>query len=208
MLAFDPDEAVAHLVRRDAALARVIERVGKLTLRVEKLASPVEALARSIVYQQLGGKAAAAIHGRFSDLFPRRKPTATSILALSDDALRGAGLSRNKAAALRDLAARTLDGTVPTLRAMRAMADEEVIERLVKIRGVGRWTVEMLLIFRLGRADVLPLGDLGIRKGFQLAFGGPSLPTPKELAARGEAWRPFRTAAAWYLWRAVDLGRT
>jgi methylated-DNA-[protein]-cysteine S-methyltransferase len=207
-LGFDPDEAVSHLARNDAPLARVIERAGPLTLRIEKLTSPVEALARSIVYQQLAGQAAAAIYGRFCDLFARRRPTAKAILALGDEALRSAGLSRNKMAALRDLAARAMDGTVPSLRAMQAMTDEEIVDRLVKVRGIGSWTVEMLLIFRLGRPDVLPLGDYGVRKGFQLTYSRPALPTPREVHAHGERWRPFRTAAAWYLWRAVDLART
>jgi methylated-DNA-[protein]-cysteine S-methyltransferase len=204
---FDAAAAVDHLTRSDASLARVIERAGPLSLRIEKLSSPVEALARSIVYQQLAGKAAAAIYGRVCDLFPRRKPTPKAILALSDDALLGAGLSRNKMAALRDLAARSLDGTVPSLRALRALSDDEIIDRLVEVRGIGRWTVEMLLIFRLGRPDVLPVGDYGVRTGFRHTYSRPTLPTPREVAARGEAWRPFRTAAAWYLWRAAELAR-
>ena len=206
-LGFDAVAAVSHLSRSDAELARVIERAGPLALRIEKLASPVEALARSIVYQQLAGKAAAAIYGRFCDLFGRRRPTAKAMLALGDEALRGAGLSRNKMAALRDLAARAMDGTVPSLRSMQSMTDEEIVERLVRVRGIGRWTVEMLLIFRLGRPDVLPVGDYGVRKGFQLTYSRPALPMPREVLARGENWRPFRTAAAWYLWRAVDLAR-
>lgn len=207
-LDFDPDAAANHLSRSDPVLARVIERAGPLTLRIEKLSSPVEALSRSIVHQQLAGKAAAAIYGRFCELFARRRPTAKAILSLGDDALRGAGLSRNKMAALRDLASRAVGGTVPSLGAMQSMSDEEIIERLVQVRGIGRWTVEMLLIFRLGRPDVLPLGDYGVRKGFQLTYAHPVLPTPKEIAARSEPWRPFRTAAAWYLWRAVDLARS
>jgi methylated-DNA-[protein]-cysteine S-methyltransferase len=206
-LAFDPDEAASHLCRVDSTLARVIDRSGPVSLRVEKLGSPFEALARSIVYQQLAGKAAAAIYGRMCELFPRRKPTARAILELDDSVLRGAGLSRNKTAAMRDLAQRVLDGTIPSLRSMREMTDDQIIERLTKVRGIGRWTVEMLLIFRLGRPDVLPVGDYGIRKGFQLTYASTKLPTPRELAAHGNAWRPFRTAASWYLWRAVDLAR-
>ncbi|MGA2450095.1 MAG: methylated-DNA--[protein]-cysteine S-methyltransferase [Polyangiaceae bacterium] len=204
---FDVDAAASHLRRCDASLARVIDRAGPLSLRIEKLSSPLEALARSIVYQQLAGKAAAAIYGRVCDLFVRRRPTARAILALSDEALRGAGLSRNKMAALRDLAARSKDGTVPSLPALQRMSDVEIIDRLVKVRGIGRWTAEMLLIFRLGRPDVLPAGDYGVRAGFQHTYSLANLPTPREIAARGEAWRPYRTAAAWYLWRALDLAR-
>jgi 3-methyladenine DNA glycosylase/8-oxoguanine DNA glycosylase len=206
-LAFDPGAAAAHLTKSDARLARIIAAVGPPRIRLAATHSTFEALAESIVYQQLTGKAAATIHGRLCALFPRRRVRPEPLLAHADDALRGAGLSRGKVLALRDLAARTLDGTVPPVRALHLLDDEAIVERLVKVRGVGRWTVEMLLIFRLGRPDVLPVGDYGVRHGFQLAYGKRKMPTPAELERFGEKWRPFRTVASWYLWRAVDLSR-
>jgi 3-methyladenine DNA glycosylase/8-oxoguanine DNA glycosylase len=207
VLGFDPAVAAAHLTSRDAKLARVIERVGPLRLDLAASKSTFEALAESIVYQQLTGKAAATIHGRLCALFARKRPSAELLLAMDDELLRGAGLSRGKTLALRDLAARSLDGSVPSLRQLGAMTDQAIVDSLVKIRGVGPWTAEMLLIFRLGRADVLPVHDYGVRHGFKLAYRMRELPTPKDLARRGEKWRPFRTAASWYLWRAVDLAR-
>jgi 3-methyladenine DNA glycosylase/8-oxoguanine DNA glycosylase len=206
-LDFDASEAVAHLGARDARLARLIEQVGPFTLQLTATTSTFEALAESIVYQQLTGKAAATIHGRLCALFPGGRVAPDRILELSDVALRGAGLSRSKVLAIRDLASRTLQGSVPSVRELQAMSDEHIIERLVQVRGVGRWTAEMLLIFRLGRPDVLPVHDYGVRHGFKLAYRKRDLPTPKELGEKGEKWRPFRTAASWYLWRAVDLYR-
>ncbi|HEY5316672.1 MAG TPA: methylated-DNA--[protein]-cysteine S-methyltransferase [Solirubrobacteraceae bacterium] len=206
-LGFDAAAAAAHLTKSDARLARIIARVGPPRIRLAATQSTFEALAESIVYQQLTGKAAATIHGRLRALFPRRRVRPELLLAHADDALRGAGLSRGKVLALRDLAARTLDGTVPPVRALHALDDAAIVERLVTVRGIGRWTVEMLLIFRLGRPDVLPVGDYGVRHGFQLAYGKRALPTPAELERFGERWRPFRTVASWYLWRAVDLHR-
>ncbi len=165
-----------------------------------------QVLVRSIVYQQLTGKAAATILGRVVGLFaPKRFPTAGDLLEISSDRLRSAGLSTAKTAALKDLAARTLDGTVPSLARVRLMDDEEIIERLTKVRGIGRWTVEMFLIFKLGRPDVLPLGDLGVRKGFALTLGKRKLPEPAAMARRAERWRPYRSVASWYLWRALEL---
>jgi 3-methyladenine DNA glycosylase/8-oxoguanine DNA glycosylase len=206
-LLFDAEEAAEHVAKRDAKLARIIEQSGPMRLQVAAAQSSFEALAESIVYQQLSGKAAATIHGRLCCLFPRKRLVPERVASAKDDELRGAGLSRAKVLALRDLAARTLDGTVPSIRELSAMDDDAIVERLVKVRGIGRWTVEMLLIFRLGRPDVLPVHDYGVRHGYQLAYGKRALPTPKELARRGEAWRPFRTVASWYLWRAVDLER-
>jgi methylated-DNA-[protein]-cysteine S-methyltransferase len=206
-LPFDAQEAVAHLRARDARLARVIDGAGPLRLELAHTHSTFEALARSIVFQQLAGKAAAAIHGRLCALFPRKRLRAEAIADASDALLRGAGLSRGKILALRDLAAKTLDGTVPAVRALHAMNDDAIVERLVQVRGIGRWTVEMLLIFRLGRPDVLPVGDFGVRHGFQLTYRKRALPTPKELARHAEKWRPFRTVASWYMWRAVELAR-
>jgi 3-methyladenine DNA glycosylase/8-oxoguanine DNA glycosylase len=204
---FDAGAAAAHVAARDERLARVISAYGPMRLELAATQSTFEALAESIVYQQLHGKAAATIHGRLCALFPRKRLAPEGILSTPDDALRAAGLSRNKLLALRDLATRTLDGGVPTVRALRSMSDDDIVERLVQVRGIGRWTVEMLLIFRLGRPDVLPVHDFGVRHGFQLAYGKRAMPTPKELALHGERWRPFRTVASWYLWRAVELDR-
>ena len=207
-LSYDPDEAVAHLSKTDRALARVIKKAGPFTHRPEKMQSPFQALLRAIVYQQLTGKAAATILGRVFDLHPGRGALAPAdLLGTSDARLRGAGLSRAKVAAVKDLAARTLDGTVPTLARLKRMSDEEILSRLVEVRGVGPWTVEMLLIFRLGRPDVLPTSDFGVRKGFMLTYRKRELPAAKELLAHGERWRPFRSVASWYMWRAVDLSR-
>jgi 3-methyladenine DNA glycosylase/8-oxoguanine DNA glycosylase len=207
-LGFDAVGALEHLSSHDAKLASLIAQVGPLRLRVDPTQSTFDALARSIVYQQLNGKAAATIHGRLRALFPRQRVRPETLLSTGDELLRGAGLSRGKVPALRDLAARTLDGTVPTVSALHAMSDEEIMDRLVTVRGIGRWTVEMLLIFRLGRADVLPVSDYGVRQGYQIAYRKRALPTPKELTRHAETWRPFRTAASWYMWRAVDLART
>jgi 3-methyladenine DNA glycosylase/8-oxoguanine DNA glycosylase len=204
-LGFDPVEAARAVAAADPQLARVIERLGPFRLRTNALHSPFSALLEAIVYQQLTGQAAATILGRVRALArPRRVPRPEDIRRLRADRLRAAGLSRAKVLAVKDLAAKTLDGTVPTLARLRRMDDEEILERLTSIRGVGRWTVEMLLIFRLGRPDVLPATDYGIRKGFRKAFGLADLPTPAQVAERGEAWRPYRTLPSWYLWRAVD----
>jgi methylated-DNA-[protein]-cysteine S-methyltransferase len=204
-LPFDPDEALRHLAAADAKLARLMERVGPFQLQIESLQSPFEALAEAIVYQHLAGKAAATIFARFKALFGRRRfPRPAQILEASDESLRGAGLSRAKVAALRDLAVKTAEGLVPPLGRLGRMGEEEIIERLTRIRGVGRWTVEMLLIFRLGRPDVLPATDYGIRKGFALAFGMHDLPPPSLVLERGLRWRPYRTVASWYLWRAAE----
>jgi DNA-3-methyladenine glycosylase II len=176
-------------------------------MEIRAMHSPFEAMARNIVYQQLNGAAAAAIHARVQALFGGRRLRPREVLEAADEALRGAGLSRNKLEALRDLAEKTLDGTVPTLARLKRMSDEEIVERLTRVKGIGRWTVEMLLMFRLGRPDVLPVGDYGVRKGFSLAYRAGRMPTPKELASYAERWRPYRTVASWYMWRAVDLSQ-
>jgi len=202
---FDARPAVRHLRRVDPALAAVIRRTGPCGLAPRLGSTPFEELLKAITYQQLSGKAAATIHGRVCALFPaggRLDPAA--VLDMSDEALRGAGLSRGKLAATRDLAVKTLEGIVPGTRDLRRMPDDEIVARLTAVRGVGRWTVEMLLIFRLGRPDVLPAHDLGIQKGFQLAFGTRRRPRPLHIERHGERWRPFRTVASWYLWRATD----
>jgi 3-methyladenine DNA glycosylase/8-oxoguanine DNA glycosylase len=205
-LSFDPDIACRHLATADPLMGDLIARVGAFTMRPEPTQSLFAALARSIVYQQLTGKAAATILGRVTHLFaPRRFPTPRDLLQVSPVELREAGLSAAKAAALRDLAMRTLDGTVPSLARIRRMEDEEIIQRLTMVRGIGRWTVEMLLIFRLGRPDVLPLSDLGVRKGFALTFRKRELPDPAVMIRRAQRWQPYRSVASWYLWRALEL---
>ncbi len=164
-----------------------------------------DALAESIAYQQLSGKAAATIFGRVRGLYPKTKwLDPAKILATPDDALRSAGLSRAKTAAIKDLAAKTIDGTVPSGHALLRMSDDEIIARLTQVRGIGRWTVEMLLLFDLGRPDVWPVDDYGVRKGFAKTFGRRKLPTPKQLIKSGEKWRPYRSVAAWFFWRALD----
>ena len=201
----DSDAVIGALCAADPKFAPLIERAGPYRLHVEQLSSPFQALAESIVYQQLTGKAAATIHGRLVDLFPRKRITPERLLDTHPRRLRGAGLSRAKVLALKDLAAKTLDGVVPPLARLHKMADHEIVERLVSVRGIGPWTVEMLLIFRLGRPDVWPVTDYGVRKGYARWFGGGRLPSPKYLMKRGEKWRPYRSVAAWYLWRANEV---
>jgi methylated-DNA-[protein]-cysteine S-methyltransferase len=202
-LGFDPNLAVAHLRAADPVLARVIDEVGPFRMQLKPAPSVFAALAEAIVYQQLNGKAAAAIFARLCTLFPRGRPTAGRLLRASEERLRGAGLSRSKLLSLRDLAQKAEDGGIPTLGEIQSMADETIVERLSEVRGIGRWTAEMLLIFRLGRPDVLPVDDYGVRKGFAIAYLR-ELPTPKELTAYGERWKPYRTVASWYLWRVVE----
>jgi 3-methyladenine DNA glycosylase/8-oxoguanine DNA glycosylase len=205
-LGYDPEVACRRLCGVDPAMDSLIGRVGEFTMRPVPAHSLFQALVRSIVYQQLTGKAAATILGRVVALFaPKRFPTPGDLLEISTDQLRSAGLSRAKTAALKDLALRTLDGTVPSLGRVRLMDDEEIIERLTTVRGIGSWTVEMLLIFKLGRPDVLPVGDLGVRKGFALTLGKRKLPEPAAMVRRAERWRPYRSVASWYLWRALEL---
>jgi methylated-DNA-[protein]-cysteine S-methyltransferase len=206
-LDFDPRVAVKHLRAADDVLARIIDAVGPLGIELKKTRTLFGALAEAIVYQQLSGKAAATIYSRVRGLFPGSKdgPTPRHILSATDAQLRSAGLSRAKAAALRDLARHAQAGEIPSLAAARRMGDEEIVERVTRVRGIGRWTAEMLLIFRLGRGDVLPVHDYGVRKGFAFAYGKRKLPAPKALEKHGARWRPYRTAASWYLWRALDL---
>jgi len=186
-------------------LGRVIREVGPCGLQIAAAESPYQALFRSIVYQQLNGTAAAAIHARACKLFgSRRCPSPRQVSGASLELLRSAGLSRNKSEALRDLARRALAGEIPTRARAERLSDDEIVELLTEVRGVGRWTVEMFLIFSLGRPDVLPVDDYGVKKGFASAYGRRVLPKPKELASHGERWRPFRTVAAWYLWRANE----
>jgi DNA-3-methyladenine glycosylase II len=212
-LPFDAAEAVAHLRSSDAKLAALIDRAGPFTLRLDSMQSPFESLLESILYQQLNGKAAATIHRRVIEYF-HGDPAPQLLLDTPDEILRAAGVSGNKARALKDLAARTLDGTVPTHAAIKKMTDAQIVERLTEVRGIGPWTVEMLLIFRMGRPDVLPSTDYGVRKGFALTFqklpktrplAAEDLPKPEVLLKRGKRWAPFRSVASWYLWRACDL---
>ncbi len=187
-------------------MAALIARSLRYNIKPAPLIRPFDALAESIAYQQLSGKAAATIFGRVRALFPRRKYLdPEKILATPDESFRAAGLSRSKIAAVKDLAAKTIDGTVPSARAIARMSDEEIILRLTEVRGIGRWTVEMLLLFDLGRPDVWPVDDYGVRKGFAKIFGRRKLPTPKQLMKLGEKWRPYRSVAAWYFWRALDV---
>lgn len=203
--AYETRRALRHLRRADPRLAAVMGKIGPYRPSMRAMKSPFDSLLRAITYQQLSGKAAATIHGRVVALFPEDLgPHPEALLELSDHALRGAGLSRNKLLALRDLAAHTLQGTVPDRRRLARMSDAEIIERLTQVRGVGRWTVEMLLIFSLGRPDVLPVTDLGVRKGFQVAYGMKRLPAYSTLERAGRQWSPHRSVAAWYLWRAAD----
>jgi 3-methyladenine DNA glycosylase/8-oxoguanine DNA glycosylase len=197
----------AHQLLRasDPRMAALIARSRRYEIGPAASIRPFDALAESIAYQQLNGKAAASIWNRVRALYPKRKRLdPATVLATPDETLRAAGLSRAKIAAIKDLAAKTLDGTVPSSRALLRMSDDEIVARLTTVRGIGRWTVEMLLLFDLGRPDVWPVDDYGVRKGFAKTFGKRKLPTPKQLTKHGEKWRPYRSVAAWYFWRAVD----
>jgi len=206
-LGFDPVAAIEHLQRSDPVLARLIDAVGPFRMRLKIAPSIFAALAEAIVYQQLTARAAGTIFGRVCALFPQPqeglKPE--HILRISDEKLRAAGLSRPKLLSLRDLARRAAGGDLPSIAEVQRLEDEAIVERLTQVRGIGRWTVEMLLIFRLGRPDVLPVDDYGIRKGFAVAFKKRELPRRDQLQKHGTRWKPYRTVASWYLWRAVEL---
>jgi DNA-3-methyladenine glycosylase II len=195
--------AVAHLKHVDPVLARVIRRVGPCALTVRREGTHFDAVARAIVYQQLSGKAAGTILARFREIYGERAPEPVELLATPDERLRAAGLSRQKIAYLRDLATKVHEGTVP-LDSLDALSDDEVLDALVRVKGVGRWTAQMFLMFRLGRPDVLPELDLGVQRGIQLAYGLPALPRPKDVERIGHPWAPYRSVAAWYLWRSLD----
>jgi DNA-3-methyladenine glycosylase II len=199
------EDAHQHIAATDPRIAALIARSPRYNIKPAPLIRPFDALAESIAYQQLSGKAAATIFGRVRALYPLRKYLdPKKILATPDESFRAAGLSRSKITAVKDLAAKTIDGTVPSARAIARMSDEEIILRLTEVRGIGRWTVEMLLLFDLGRPDVWPVDDYGVRKGFAKTFGKRKLPTPKQLMKLGDKWRPYRSIAAWYFWRALD----
>jgi DNA-3-methyladenine glycosylase II len=203
---FDPKKAVRHLRTADTALSAVIAAIGPFAMELKSSRSLFGALAEAIVYQQLSNKAAATIYGRVEALFPRAKDgfTPRHILNAPDDHLRGCGLSRAKVLAVQDLARRVHAGELPTLDEAQALDDATLIERLITVRGIGRWSAEMFLMFRLGRPDVLPLDDYSLRKAYAKAFGKRKLPTPEALAKHGEMWRPYRTVASWYLWRTLE----
>jgi len=201
-------DACRHLVR-DPVMRRVIARHGPCDLTPRRR-SPYETLTRAIAHQQLNGRAAETILGRFVALFPEngRFPSPEAVLAMRPTALRRVGFSGAKVLAVRDIARHAVSGVVPTTRGCARLTDDELIERLVQIRGVGRWTVEMLLLFTLGRPDVLPVDDFGVRDGYRIAYGLPEPPTPKELRAYGERWSPYRSVAARYLWMVANAAKT
>ena len=202
---FDLAAACRHLSERDAVLAELIEKTAAFQMDEDPLQSPYEALLEAIAYQSISGKAAATIYGRIKALSGNgRAPSPGQMLKLRTTALRKAGLSGAKALAMKDLAKKTMEGVVPTLEEAHKLSDEELVKRLVSVRGIGAWTVEMFLIFRLGRPDVLPIHDLGVKKGWSVAYGKKYMPSPKELLAFGERWRPYRTVASWYMWRAFS----
>lgn len=197
-----------HFATRDPVMAALIRAAGPYRLEPQQARSPFESLARAITHQQLNGTAANRILTRFIDLCGDGAfPAPAAVIARPDHELRAVGLSFAKIASLKDLAAKAGNGVVPESAVLATLGDEEIIERLTQVRGIGRWTVEMLLMFQLGRPDVLPVDDFGVRNGFRLAYALRGMPTPRALAAWGERWAPHRTAAAWYLWRAVDLAR-
>jgi len=203
---FDPAQATRHLRAADRGLARIIDAAGPFAMELKPARSVFGALAEAIVYQQLSNKAAATIFGRLCNHFPRGRTglTAGRLLALSDAKIRAAGISRPKLKSLRDLARRSAAGEVPTLAEARRMADGEIVERLIAVHGIGRWSAEMFLMFYLGRPDVLPLDDYSLRKAYASAFGKRTLPSPQALEKHGEKWRPYRTAASWYLWSTLN----
>jgi DNA-3-methyladenine glycosylase II len=200
---FDLTEAIQHLAQRDEKLKFLIAETQAFQMDEDHLQNPYEALLRAIVHQSISGKAAATIFGRIKALSSTgRAPSPQEMLKLRKQALRKAGLSSAKAEAMKDLAKKTIEGIVPTLEDAQKLTDEELVKRLTSVRGIGAWTVEMFLIFRLGRPDVLPIHDLGVQKGWSITYGKKHKPKPKELLAFGERWRPYRTVASWYMWRA------
>ena len=204
-LSFDLAEATKQLAERDDRLKRLIEETAPFQLKIEAAQSPYETLLEAVTHQSISGKAAATIFARVKALSSNGGiPTPREMLKLRKPRLRKAGLSGAKILAMKDLAQKTLDGIVPTLEQAQNLSDEELIKRLVSVRGIGAWTVEMFLIFRLGRPDVLPIHDLGVKKGWSITYGKKHMPKPKELLAFGERWRPYRTVASWYMWRACQ----
>ena len=200
--------ALKHLSAVDPVMARLIREVGPCRLEHEPWRSPFQSLVQAVAHQQLNGTAAETILTRFKKLFPRRRfPKPEDLVKVTDEQIRACGFSFAKIAAIRDIAAKTLDGTIPSSRQIEQLIDEEIIERLTEARGVGRWTVEMLLIFQLGRKDVLPVDDFGVRTGFRVAYKKRGMPKPKALLKFGKRWRPHASTAAWYLWQAANAAR-
>jgi 3-methyladenine DNA glycosylase/8-oxoguanine DNA glycosylase len=203
-LPFDHEKAHAHLSQADQRLGKLIADIGEFAFKLDECDSVYESLLEAITHQSISGKAAATIYTRIKALGKNGEcPTPAEILAASPRSLREAGLSTAKALAMKDLAQKTIDGVVPSLEDAYKMSDKELVERLISVRGIGAWTVEMFLIFRLGRPDVLPVHDYGVQKGFAILYRKKAIPKPRELAAFGERWRPYRTVASWYMWRAV-----
>lgn len=202
---FDHREAIRFLSEADPRLGELIRRSIEFEFEMDPLQSPYDALLEAIVYQSISGKAAKTIFERVKALSANGRPSPEEILHVRKPALRRAGLSGAKADAVKDLARKTIEGVVPTLEQAHGMSDQELVEKLISVRGIGAWTVEMFLIFRLGRPDVLPVHDYGVLKGFALTYGKKRIPTPRELSEYGERWRPWRTVASWYMWRAVEL---
>jgi len=201
---YDVEEAVRVLSKSDRQLGQLIKRVGPVAIDPPKRLNVFEALMRSIVYQQLSGKAAGTIHGRVRALFPGRTVKPEQMLTMPDDVLREAGMSRAKVAAVKDLAEKTLADMIPSGAQLRKLSDEAIVERLTQVRGIGVWTVQMLLMFQLGRPDVLPVKDLGVRKGFMLTYGLGAMPTEGMMVDHCACWEPFRSVGSWYMWRAVE----
>ena len=197
-----------HLAKTDPVMRRLIREHGQCGLTPETRRSPFQSLVMAIAHQQLNGKAANTILARFKKMFPGKKfPSPKDLAKVTDAQIRACGFSFAKIKSIRDITAKALDGTIPSPRQIVKLPDEEIVERLMQVRGVGRWTVEMLLIFQLGRKDVLPVGDFGVRSGFRLAYQKREMPDPKKLLAFGERWKPHRTTAAWYLWCAADAAK-
>ena len=204
-LAFELEEAVRHLSERDQVLKALIAEMAPFKIDVADEESPYEVLLESIAYQSISGKAAATIYGRIKALGENGRPPAPEkMLKIPAAKLRKAGLSGAKVLAMKDLAKKAIAGIVPTHDEALKLSDEELVKRLVSVRGIGAWTVEMFLIFRLGRPDVLPIHDLGVKKGWSVAYAKKHMPKPKELLKFGERWRPYRTVASWYMWRAFE----
>jgi 3-methyladenine DNA glycosylase/8-oxoguanine DNA glycosylase len=202
---FDLQKAMQHLSARDEKLAELIANTVPFQTDSDHLQSPYEALLESIAYQSISGKAAATIFARIKALGSSGRPPAPEeMLKLPNRKLRKAGLSGAKVLAMKDLAKKTIEGIVPTLEQAEKLSDEELVQRLDSVRGIGVWTVEMFLIFRLGRPDILPIDDLGVKKGWSVTYGKKHMPKPKELLKFGERWRPYRTVASWYMWRAFE----
>ncbi len=201
-------KAIRHLSAADPVLARLIREIGACRLKPETRRPPFQSLVQAVAHQQLNGTAANTILTRFKKLFPgRRFPKPEDLASVTDEQIRACGFSFAKIRSIRDIAEKTLSGVVPSPREIAKLSDDEIVARLTEVRGVGRWTVEMLLIFQLGRHDVLPADDFGVRMGFRHSYKKREMPKPKTLLAHGERWRPYRTTAAWYLWRAADRAK-